>query len=163
MSESHPVPAYEQKATILRERAFFAAFIGILFALAANGALFLIDQGLSMLRSAPNWQAILISLALLLTGATVIGITGLLLVAALQSLKLAWKMEHEGQLVSGRVFKKELRQDGRKSFYQISYGVDEQLRFVERVSESNYQRLNVGDAIEIRFLPGHPDIARLEK
>jgi hypothetical protein len=163
MSESLPGPTYEQKATILRERAFFAAFIGILFALAANGALFLIDQGLSILRSAPHWPAILIALALLLAGACVVAITGLLLIAALQNLRLAWKMEHAGQVAMCRVFKKEIRQAGRKFSYHIIYANDQNLRFVERVSESNYQRLNVGDAVEFRFLPGHPDIARLEK
>ena len=66
MNEKPPRPAYEQKATILRERAFFATFIGLLFALATNGALFLLDQGISILRGAKDWREALVALVLLL-------------------------------------------------------------------------------------------------
>ena len=163
MNEKPPRPAYEQKATILRERAFFATFIGLLFALATNGALFLLDQGISILRGAKDWREALVALVLLLVGASVIGLTGLLLIAALQNIRLAWKMEREGQVTSGKVLKKELRQNGSKYLYQLVYGLNEEIRFIERIPESEYQRLNVGDAVELRFLPGHPDIARLEK
>lgn len=37
------------------------------------------------------------------------------------------------------------------------------MRFDKRIPEAEYQRLNLGDTINLRTLPGHPDIARLEK
>jgi len=163
MTEESSQPVHAQKATSLRERAFFTAFISILFALAVNGALFLLDQGLSILLSPHEWRGILLSLGLILSGAAVIATTGLLWLAALQSLRLAWKMEKEGQVARGTVFKKFLRQNGSKRFYHIVYGLDSNTHFNERIPESEYQRLNVGDAINLRVLPGHPDIARLEK
>jgi hypothetical protein len=61
------------------------------------------------------------------------------------------------------VYEKNLRQNGRNRYYHILYGLDDDARFDERVSESEYQRLKVGDTINLRVLPGHPDIARLEK
>jgi hypothetical protein len=163
MTEPDEAPLYAQKATLWRERAFFAAFISMLFALASNGAIFLLDQGISMLRGAPVAREIAIALGLLLVGAAVIGVTGLLWIASLQSLRLAWKMEREGRIVQGVVFNKALRQTGRERFHHIVYGLGDDTRFEERIPEADYQRLNVGDTINLRTLPGHPDIARLEK
>ena len=163
MTEPNQAPVYAQKATLWRERAFFAAFISLLFALASNGALFLLDQGISILRGARSWRETLIALGLLLVGVAVIGVTGLLWVAALQSLRLAWKMERAGRIARGTVFEKTLRQNGRERFHHIVYGLGDDTRFEERIPEAEYQRLNVGDTINLRTLPGHPDIARLEK
>jgi hypothetical protein len=163
MTETNSEPVYAQKATLIRERAFFAGFISLLFALAANGAVFLLDQGISILRGAQNWRETLIALGLLLVGGAVIGVTGLLWIAALQSLRLAWKMEKEGQSARGTILNKRVRQDGRKRFYHIEYGIGDNTRFDESIPEAQYQRLNVGDSINLRTLPGHPDIARLEK
>jgi hypothetical protein len=163
MSETPIQQIQALKATSLRERGFFAAFISVLFALAANGALYLIDQGISILRSVHDWRETALALGLLLAGFAVIVITGLLWIGALQSLRLAWKMEKEGQTVRGRVLKKTLRQNGSKKFYHLVYGSDNDLCFDESISESEYHRLNMGDAINLRVLPGHPDIARLEK
>ena len=163
MTEPNQAPLYAQKATLWRERAFFAAFISLLFALASNGAFFLLDQGVSMLRGTQNWPETLIALGLLLVGAAVFGVTGLLWVSALQSLRLAWKMEREGRITPGTVFEKSLRQNGRKRFHHIVYGLGDDTRFDERIPAAKYQRLNVGDTVNLRTLPGHPDIARLEK
>lgn len=163
MTETISPEIYVQKATILRERGLFAAFISILFALASNGALFLLDQGISILRGSKDWREILIALGLLLVGAAVIGVTGLLWAGALQSLRLSWKLEKEGQPANGTIFKKTVRQNGSKHFYYIVYGLGGDTHFDERIPEPDYQRLKVGDAINLRFLPGHPDIARLEK
>jgi hypothetical protein len=162
MNETTPQQPYRQKATILRERVLFAAFITILFTLAFNGALFLFDQGISILHGAQTWAESLIALGLLLFGVCVIGITGLLLISALQSMRLAWKMEKEGQIIPGKLLKKIMGGEGKNRSYALIYCFDEETHFEERVSETVYQGLKVGDPLNIRHLSGHPDIARLE-
>jgi hypothetical protein len=163
MNENSSPQPYRQKATILRERAVFAAFITFLFALAFNGALFLIDQGISILRGTKSWPQILIALGLLLLGICVIGITGLLMISALQTMRMAWQMDKNGQVANGKLLKKTFTGEGKNRSYTIIYYFDEDTHFYEHVSEEAYQRLNVGDPLKIRFLPGRPDIARLEK
>jgi len=162
MNETMRPQPFRQKATILRERVIFAAFISILFALAFNGAVFLIDQGISILSGSRGWGETLIAAILLLAGVFVIAITGLLVVSALQTLRLAWMMEKDGQVTSGKVLQKVTLGEGKNRSCRIIYAFKEDIHFEERVSEAGYQNLNVDDLVRIRFLAGHPDIARLE-
>ncbi len=163
MNETTSLQPYRQKATILRERAVFSAFITILFALALNGALFLFDQGISLLRGTQTWSETLIAIGLLLLGICLTGITGLLWISALQTMRLAWKMEKEGHITTGKVIKKTLTEEGKNRSYRIIYSFQEDTHFEEHLSESSCHALNIGDSVKIRFLSGHPDIARLEK
>ncbi len=163
MNEIVSTTQYTQKATILRERAFFAAFIGILFALAANGALYLLDLGISILRSTHDLRETALALGLLLAGTVVICMTGLLWIGALQNLRLAWKLEKLGLVEHGKVLDKIIRQNGHKRFYHLVYSAGDDTCFEEPVSNAEYQRLNVGDTVSMRVLASHPDIARLEK
>lgn len=119
------------------------------FGLLGYGVLRIIDSGLQ------NWGSIaMAAIGLLLL---------VLAVPAFKSLRLARELDSSGETTAGVVVGKHSRSDsdGDRTLF-VAYQFGEGYGAEQKVSAAVYRQLQVGDGVEVLYLPRDPNISRME-
>jgi hypothetical protein len=151
------------KPTFLRQKAFYALFVAIIFTGSIFLALVMLDNGFSFLRLPASPSNYLIGSAFILIG--VLAVVGSLVIflPALVQLWRAIKLECQGQVVKGVVVEKYLEKDKENKRYGfIACVFNGNYLLEQNIPTSLFEQLMDGDEIAIRCLPDNPNVARLE-
>jgi hypothetical protein len=151
------------KPTFFRLKLFYAAFVTIIFIASLFLALVMLDNGISFLRLPATAFNYLIGAAFLLLGVLAVAGSLVILLPALTQLRLAIKLERQGLVVEGMVVEKYLENDkDGKRYGFIACVFNGNYLLEQNINTAEYMKLNEGDRINIRCLPNHSAIARLE-
>jgi hypothetical protein len=152
------------KPTFLRLKLLYAAFVLVVFLASIFLALVMFDNGISFFQAPGSESNVFIGSAFLLVGVMAVGGSLAILLPALVQLRLAIKLERNGQVVEGIVIEKYLEKDkDDKRYGFIACAFNGRFLLEQNVLTEVYESLMEGDAIAIRCLPQNPAIARLEK
>lgn len=102
---------------------------------------------------------------LLIFGIGGLFITVALIVYAQEVVRIARKLEREGVIVQGVIIDRWVEESGEAYVYCIGYRFSymESMWVGKNVVESSpYNKLEIGDSVEILFLPRNPSISRIQ-
>jgi hypothetical protein len=152
------------KPTFLRLKLLYAAFVLVIFFASIFLALVMFDNGLSLFQAPGAESNVLLGSAFLLVGVMAVGGSLVILLPALNQLRLAINLERRGQVVEGVVVEKYLEKDkDEKRYGFIACVFNGNYLLEQNVTTDFYEGLKEGDKISLRCLPQNPLIARLEK
>jgi len=151
------------KPTFLRQKAFYAIFVAIIFIASLFLALVMLENGISFLRLPASLSNYVIGAAFILVGVLAIAGSLVIFLPALNQVRLAINLERQGQVVEGMVVEKYLEKDkDNKRYGFIACVFNGNYLLEQNINTTEYMKLNEGDQINIRCLPNNSTIARLE-
>ncbi len=164
MNESPPASdLVVVKPTFLQLKLLYAAFVLVIFFASIFLALVMLDNGISFFQAPDAASNVLLGSVFLLVGVMAVGGSLVILLPALNQLRLAINLERHGQVVDGVVVEKYLEKDKEEKRYGFVACVFNGNYLLEQnVVTEVYERLMEGDKIAIRCLPQNSIIARLE-